>query len=592
MPFYTSPSENENSPVVTQRSKRVKRVYLLEKTFKSRKRAIEAVEQEKIWSITTTNRNKVSYRCRLVKSRGKQCEASIYLQYHLDSFKVSLFRAKNLHTCSSSATKSTILVSDDVKLKIRDLYVNKFHTFSMILDELNSDEKIQPKPTKNQIRGIIDRIKREEKLTDTLSLSELDELAEKMTRIPRKNHKYFVISYNTQYEPVPKFHMLFTSRTLLANALSSDVLAADATYKCLFKGYPVIVVGTVDLCKKFHLIGIALASDETTETYEDIFKGIRTGVSQVFQKEYDPELLLSDAAQQIKMGFKNTFGQEKACRTCYFHVKKSVKQKLKEFFKTKVDRDQVLADLDILQKCPSEETFQVGYSLFRSKWEKKSQPFYSYFKKQWIDKNCDWYNGYGNFTLPKCPTTDNALERFNLTIKTHYTLRKKLLTRVFIRKVGKIIRDYSNRRINNNMDFSPEPVPSIASWQMAYNWVKLRKSIKSTNGSDGNKVYIVPAGDEETTAQVDLKENRKHHDFADFTKNGFKSYKVKLNPDNFLLSSCQCVSYFKEFHCKHTLGLSVIKKIAEFPKGAKKVKLDPKPKRGRPKNVSRALIVD
>lgn len=46
----------------------------------------------------------------------------------------------------------------------------------------------------------------------------------------------------------------------------------DATYKVNFFGYPLMVIGSVDANRKFHLIGTTLYVSETTTDYEFLFQ--------------------------------------------------------------------------------------------------------------------------------------------------------------------------------------------------------------------------------------------------------------------------------------------------------------------------------
>ena len=57
-------------------------------------------------------------------------------------------------------------------------------------------------------------------------------------------------------------------------------------------------------------------------------------------------------------------------------------------------------------------------------------------------------------------------------------------------------------------------------------------------------------------------------------------------------SNCNCSSFQKNYICKHLLLQAIRLKFVEVPLTAKTVDLEDKPKRGRPKTVSKALKID
>jgi hypothetical protein len=71
--------------------------------------------------------------------------------------------------------------------------------------------------------------------------------------------------------------------------------SADATYKLLQHGYPLLVVGTTDKARKFHPFGIALCSNEKSEAFSFIFKSIKECILTVYNYDYEPNVLVADA---------------------------------------------------------------------------------------------------------------------------------------------------------------------------------------------------------------------------------------------------------------------------------------------------------
>ncbi|CAF4975592.1 unnamed protein product, partial [Rotaria socialis] len=75
-----------------------------------------------------------------------------------------------------------------------------------------------------------------------------------------------------------KFRVFISSVCLLNIASISSHINADATYKLVWQGFLVLIVGTTDLNKKFHPFGLAICSNEKTKDFEFIFNGIQIGM--------------------------------------------------------------------------------------------------------------------------------------------------------------------------------------------------------------------------------------------------------------------------------------------------------------------------
>jgi hypothetical protein len=64
---------------------------------------------------------------------------------------------------------------------------------------------------------------------------------------------------------------------------------ADATYKLLWQGFPVLIVGTTDLDRHFHSFGMAVCSNETTQDFRFVFRGLQEGVQKLNLEEINPD---------------------------------------------------------------------------------------------------------------------------------------------------------------------------------------------------------------------------------------------------------------------------------------------------------------
>ncbi|CAF4217845.1 unnamed protein product [Rotaria sordida] len=74
-----------------------------------------------------------------------------------------------------------------------------------------------------------------------------------------------------------KFRIFISSIHLLNIVSMSQHIHADATYKLIWQGFPVLVIGTIDLNKAlFHPFGLAICSNEKkTKDFEFIFNSIQ-----------------------------------------------------------------------------------------------------------------------------------------------------------------------------------------------------------------------------------------------------------------------------------------------------------------------------
>ena len=64
---------------------------------------------------------------------------------------------------------------------------------------------------------------------------------------------------------------------------------------------------------------------------------------------------------------------------------------------------------------------------------------------------------------------------------------------------------------------------------------------------------------------------------------------TRLNRTNFKLSTCTCPSNFRDYICKHILGVAAITKINPIANEAKTVCIEQKAPRGRPAKAKKAL---
>jgi hypothetical protein len=107
---------------------------------------------------------------------------------------------------------------------------------------------------------------------------------------------------------------------LLTLARNVKHIHADATYKLVWQGFPVLVVGTTDRNRQFHCFGIAVCANERTEDFEFLFSSLKKGVNKTLDEDISPQILICDASESIHNGFKKTFGESSTVIMCWAHM--------------------------------------------------------------------------------------------------------------------------------------------------------------------------------------------------------------------------------------------------------------------------------
>lgn len=120
---------------------------------------------------------------------------------------------------------------------------------------------------------------------------------------------------------------------MLRNAIGVEKIHCDATYKLNWNGFPVLIIGTTDMHRSFHVFGMAVCTYETETDYRFVFESLKIGLHEKFNVTLAPKYLIADSAQSIHNAFKHVFGEATVIITCWFHVKTAIKGSKKQYFK-------------------------------------------------------------------------------------------------------------------------------------------------------------------------------------------------------------------------------------------------------------------
>ncbi|CAF4227099.1 unnamed protein product [Rotaria sordida] len=124
-------------------------------------------------------------------------------------------------------------------------------------------------------------------------------------------------------------------------------LHADATYKLIWQGFPVLIVGTTDFNKAFHPFGLAVCSNEKTKDFEFIFNSIQVGMEKINKDLLYPTALISDAADAIKNGFTNIFSSSYNQIMCWAHMKRKINNRVCQIDDKHIAKE-IIEDVEML----------------------------------------------------------------------------------------------------------------------------------------------------------------------------------------------------------------------------------------------------
>lgn len=580
LPDFIESSSDVEETITPVRKKRKTNCWNLIETFDEESLAKNFVEKEKFWGLTKTNNtesgNKKYYRCTKVKSRGLQCNAGLCMHFDSTCDSIYIYRSSNEHNCNTIETKAGTQLTEEVKHEIDTLFKLKLKP-NLIHETVSANHKGNP-PSKTQIKNYVSSLKTKLYGRGTINVGELRIWCSENSMIPEIDDTPFIVSHEIA-EDGQSFRIFVSSKTLLKLAINCQTINADATYKMIWQGYPVLVVGTTDKDRHFHLFGLAVCMSEKTADFEFLFKSIKEGVFAAYGELVNFEALISDAAHGIQNAFKNIFGNEKTIITCWFHMRKNVEKNAKNMMdKGKVLR--LLCDIDQIQLMDTEKLFLKAINLFFEKWQKEKR-FCEYFKMEWINKNKNWYEGARLLT----PSTNNALESTNRVLKAENTLRERLPLCRFKILIMEIILKYSLKYSIIQNHFKTETTIDMGLWTSSFNWAKSNLKIESVKG-DGKIIYKTISNKK----KVDYTSEEPLREFLQ--ENGSITRTVlSAQPDDWKTGQCNCKEYLKKYICHHIVGLAIRLKYVKPPVAARNTPFGEKRKRGRPAKALKALLI-
>lgn len=322
-----SESEDQGAPK-TKRGRNKLWVFL--HNFSKLKEAEDFVNSENTWSRKFTRMTeegqKRFYRCNKVQKKGPQCAAELHLLFDSGTENVFVYHTDADHNHDDIGTRDDYGINAQTKNEINKLFDLHLKP-KAILAALQKIYGIKL-PTKMQLNNYLSDRRRVKFGHHTIHLGELEKWIHDHETIPEDEDEPFVMKYWILESDQPIFRFVLTTRKLLKLACSIDILHADATYKLIWQGFPVLIIGTTNKNRKFYPLCLGVSTNEQEEDFEMMFSGLKEKVCSLFDHDLQPKVLVCDAAQAIKNAFILVFGSDTTVRMCWAHAKKNMQKKL------------------------------------------------------------------------------------------------------------------------------------------------------------------------------------------------------------------------------------------------------------------------
>jgi hypothetical protein len=586
VPDYSSAEETvDGSGPPPSKKARTSNTWIFFKKFAKEEEALAEIKTDDCWlrhytRCNTMEGRKVFYRCKYAKARGEQCAIALFLLYESNNESVSVFKNDKNHNHSEIKNKAMQPIGEEV----------------LKLIEKSVKERVKPKalkrkltesglevPSNNQLRNVTIKIKQTLFGSQKISIGELEAFLTEKSEVPQDEDTAFIVGFEIEKEDNVDFKFFVSTKRLLSNAINARVIASDATYKIVYQGYPLLMVGTTDYNKTFHHIGIALCTNENTDTFKFLFSTMKTALVKIHNIEMKPDYLIADGADSIKKAFSSVFEGSRTLM-CWAHAIKKMNEKASRFCGE--NHKEIVNDVRQLQMVKDDEAFDKASSLFFEKWSKETA-FCDYFYNEWFIQHRYWYLGAKTGAVP---TTNNALEATNNRFKSEDTLRERIPLNEFKVRIIEIVSAWSKDYIGDNKNFAHCVTIKQEDYIAGHEWAKQNKRIQKIEDTD--YVYLkIPSGNNEAIQESNTFESPTT--FDDYMKMHFGSWSLKLPKHQaWNNGQCDCPAFKKNFICKHLIGVAARLKILKMPGYAKSATIGKKRKRGRPKQARRALLID
>ena len=322
----------------------------------------------------STEGDKIFYVC----SFSNDCTCAAYILCHNDSLKVSLFKSDDEH---NHELTSTVGIDPRVKEKIQSLYENGVIKPNLIIRALNSSDL--PRFNKGQLSNYLRQLKNSIYGPYTISLNSINENITNNSVLPENWNKVYIAGSDCHINPPndeisATIRLFFTTKRLLSLTSNTKHIATDATYKLVWQGYPVLMIGTTDRGCHYHPFGLAVCTKEEDSDFNFVFSTLKSVVP-----DFAPTEIIADASGAITNGFTQVYGGPNRRIMCWIHMQRNIKKYLigiPSKLQTKI-----ISDIHHIQHSVSSQVFEASNLLFYDKWMDRSpaiNTFINYYRRQ------------------------------------------------------------------------------------------------------------------------------------------------------------------------------------------------------------------
>lgn len=278
--FYeSSDQESDDEPKAKkQRRTPISRIWLKKEDFDDPTTAENFVNEKVIWKKSSCKSTfegyKVEYRCTAAKYRVNECPSGIYLLYHADSTKVSLFETRSDH--ANHVTDPSRGLSAEMKLFVKEKFEDGIRKPNEILNVMRMRKMTEP--CKSKLVTYLKQLRTEILGPSTISAPELRKWCAERNTVPTEDDEAFVLQYNVVAESSKieeqDVQIVISTKRLLRTLKMSPLVQIDASYKVIWHGYPIFVVGTSDADNKLHPFALAVCKGESGDDFAFVFNSL------------------------------------------------------------------------------------------------------------------------------------------------------------------------------------------------------------------------------------------------------------------------------------------------------------------------------
>ena len=191
------------------------------------------------------------------------------------------------------------------------------------------------------------------------------------------------------------------------------------------------------------------------------------------------------------------------------------------------------------------------------------------------------------------PSTDNALESVNGTIKSIFTLREILPVNQYLASAVAMLRDWSRDR-EGVKPFCDGIDISDKCWQMAYRALTTDWTIARVGPSKSNRFVLYNIADQalKSTDFLLSKFAKLSVNFDQLVELHEKFARVDLNRDDWTASRCSCQYFLKNYFCFHIIAIASNEKLTTISDIHKNVPIGQKAKRGKKPKAKKPLFAN